>query len=132
VFYVEVGSMEKEGGRARRRLLSLVVLTGLVVFLMAGVALAASPQEIYDHYVATGNLNSYSEADLNAVLTDPTLAVYADQEELNKLKDLILAEDEETQTVFPFTGSQMLLIFGAGVVLVGGGVLLRRGQRKSS
>ena len=124
--------MEKEGGRVRWRLLSLMLLTGLVVFIMAGVALAASPQDIYDHYVATGNVNGYSEADLNAVLTDPTLAQYADPEELNKLKDVIQASDEETRSVFPFTGSQMLLIFGAGVVLVGGGVLLRRGQRKSS
>jgi multisubunit Na+/H+ antiporter MnhB subunit len=131
-YFAEVGTMEKKGGRARRRLLGLVVVAGLVVLLVAGVAFAASPQDIYNHYVATDNLNGYSTADLNAVLTDPTLAQYANQDELNKLKDLIRTSEVETQSVFPFTGFQMLLIVGAGVVLVGGGVLLRRGQRKSS
>ena len=130
---MEVGSMEKDGRRARRRLLSLVLLAGLIVFIMAGVALAASPQDIYNDYAANGKLTvSYSDEDLNAVLTDPTLAQYANQEKLNKLKDVIQTSGEETRSAFPFTGSQMLLIFGAGVVLVGGGVLLRRGQRKSS
>jgi hypothetical protein len=117
----------------RHRVLGLVLATGLLVFLLAGVAMAASPQDIYKDYVTHGKLTvTYTKVELNAVLTDPTLAQYSDQEQLKKLKDVIQTSETETTSTFPFTGSQMLLIFGAGVVLVGGGVALRRGQRKSS
>ncbi len=107
-----------------------LVLVFLLAFMMPGTALAATPQEIYDDYAADGKLDGeYTRAEIEAVFSDPVLAQYGDPDILDRLKNYINASD---RSVFPFTGSQMLMIFGGGVVLVGLGVLLRRGRREES
>ncbi len=113
-------------------LLSVLLAAGLLMLLMVGTALAATPQEIYNDYADNGRLDgNYTQAELQAVLTDPTLAQYANQQVLGSLKELINSSGEEEST-FPFTGAQMAIIAVGGVVLVGGGVMLRRGQKKPS
>ncbi|MBU2601255.1 MAG: hypothetical protein KKA32_03715 [Actinobacteria bacterium] len=109
-----------------------LVLVFLLAFMMAGTALAATPQEIYDDYAADGRLDGdYTRAEIDAVFSDPVLAQYGDPDILDRLKSYVNASDSD-RSVFPFTGSQMLMIFGGGVVLVGLGVLLRRGRREES
>ncbi len=105
-----------------------LVLAFLIAFMMSGIALAATPQEIYDDYAADGKLDGdYTRAEIEAVFSDPVLAQYGDPDVLDRLKSYVNASD---RSVFPFTGAQMLMIFGGGVVLVGLGVMLRRGRRE--
>lgn len=109
-----------------------VALALLFVVVMAGTALAATPQDIYNDYAQDGKLDgTYTQAELNAVLTDPTLAQYGDPAVLDKLKNLIKSSGTD-RTVFPFTGAQMLAILGGGVLLVLLGVFLRRGRSDES
>lgn len=113
-----------------RRLGLGLVLGFLMAFMMAGTALAATPQEIYDDYAADGKLDGdYTRAEIEAVFSDPVLAQYGDPDVLDRLKSYVNSSD---RNVFPFTGAQMLMILGGGVVLVGLGVFLRRGRREES
>lgn len=119
-------------GVGKTRLVVLMLMGGLLVLLMTGTALAATPQEIYDDFAADGDLDgAYTDAELQAVLTDPTLAQYANPTTLGDLTDVINQSDAD-ESEFPFTGAQMLLIGAVGIVLVGGGVFLRRGSKKTS
>ncbi len=118
---------------SRGRLLALAFLSLLALSLLAaGVAMAATSQDIYNDFAADGKLDgTYTDAELQAVLDDPTLAQYADPTVYDQLKDLIRSGsgDSSSRSVFPFTGSQLVFMVGGGVVLVGLGVLLRRGRR---
>jgi hypothetical protein len=114
------------------RLTLIAIMAVLVALLAGGTAWAATPQEIYDDFAADLDLDgTYTDAELQAVLTDPTLAQYGDPDIIKKLTDLI-SRGDASRDVFPFTGAQMLLILGGGLLLVALGVVLRRGRRGES
>ena len=114
----------------RRALLTTLVLA-VMVMAFSGVALAATPMDIYEDYADNSKLDgTYTDAELQAYLGDATLAQYppsaATKAELDTLvKSLLNRERGE----FPFTGMEMALLLVGAVVLVGGGVALRRSSR---
>jgi hypothetical protein len=124
--------MERDSLVRPSRLALMMVVAVLLALLAAGTASAATPQEIYDDFAADLDLDgTYTQAELEAVLTDPTIAQYGDPDIIDKLKDLI-SRGDASRDVFPFTGAQMLLILGGGVALVALGLVLRRGRRGES
>jgi len=104
-------------------LLSLLVIALSLVF--TGVALAATPQDIYNDWAADGDLDgTYTEAELRAYLNDATTHQYGNAQivdSLDRKVNELLTRDE-----FPFTGAQIALIVIAVVALLGGGAALRR------
>ena len=111
-------------------LFAVAVVTLFVVF--SGIALAASPQDIYNAYAAHGKLTqTYTDADLRAYLADATLDQYGDPAILTAL-DGIAQNQLSGRGTFPFTGVQVALLAVVAVGLVGGGVGLRRLSRARS
>jgi hypothetical protein len=111
-----------------------MVLTGALVLalLLAGTALAATPQDIYNDFVTNGTLTgTYTVAELEAFLNDATIIQYANQAVLDQLKNLVQKLlTQETRPVFPFTGFELLLAGLGGAALIGTGLLLRRSRRR--
>lgn len=112
----------------------LLVLLGAALLLMglATTALAATPSDIYNDFAADGDLDgNYTQAELNAVLTDATLAQYADSRVLDELKRRIRTGNPSSTVrgSFPFTGFEMGFAALIAVALVGGGMILRRTGR---
>ena len=116
----------------------IILLTGLVLLLAVSSAALAlggtSPEDIYDDWKANpGTLKgTYTDEQLQAVLTDPTLAQYGDPGILDPLVDYIknlLNPGDPGRPTFPFTGAQMALVAGGAVVLIGLGLVLRRSSR---
>lgn len=106
-----------------KRLLILVLTVGAVMVLFTGVALAATPQNIYDDFAKDGKLDgSYTQAELQAYLHDARIHQYGDPTIIRRLDDLI---NQDTRSTFPFTGFQMMIAGAAALVLIGGGVALR-------
>ena len=110
-----------------RKAVLLVVAVVFLVLALSGVALAASPQEIYDDYAADGKLDGkYTDEELEAYLDDALIDKYGDPAivaELDTLVTSMLGDDHEE---FPFTGSQLFLIALVALAFIGGGVGLRR------
>ena len=106
----------------------LFIATVLVVVgAFAGVALAASPQDIYNDWVADGTLDgTYTDAELQAYLADATLDQYGDPAILTALDAVVRGLIQEDRGEFPFTGVQMGLMALAVAVLLSGGLGLRR------
>jgi hypothetical protein len=103
---------------------ALVILGALAITLMCTtVALAWTPGQIYDDFVAHGKLTRhYTQAELNAYLTDSSLAQYGSTDVKKKLDTLVkelLNRDE-----FPYTGTQIAIASVVVVVLLAGGILL--------
>jgi LPXTG-motif cell wall-anchored protein len=127
---------------------TVLVLTAVVLAIICTVpALAATPQSIYDDFVASGSAETltggpYTVGDLQAYLNDATVHQYGDAAVLTVLDDLVnkvvkymqqgkpfdeaLKLAKQGDRPFPFTGAQIALIAAAGVLLVGLGILLRR------
>jgi hypothetical protein len=110
-----------------------ILFAVLVVALFAafsGIALAASPQDIYNDYLADGKLDgTYTPDELRAYLGDATLDQYGDPALLTALDGI--AQDMLNDTggghgEFPFTGFQLALMALVVVALIGGGFGLRR------
>jgi hypothetical protein len=119
---------EGEGGGIVQRSLILLVGATLLVLSMVALALAATPTDVYNDFAADGDLDgNYTQAELNAVLTDATLAQYGDSGVLDDLKKKI--RGETVRSDFPFTGFELGLAVLGGIVLVGGGIALRRAGR---
>ena len=108
------------------------LLAGAVVllfFAFSGVALAATPQDIYNDYAQDGQLNgTYTDEELQAYLNDAAIHQYGDPAIIAKL-DLLVASMIDRDE-FPFTGAQLALIAVIAVVLITGGIVLRRLTRK--
>jgi hypothetical protein len=103
----------------RVALISLLVV--VIVLTMAGIAQAATPQDIYNDWAADGKLDGhYTDDELRAYLNDATIHQYGITNDLDIIVRKLLTREE-----FPFTGFEMLLAGVAVVVLVGGGVALR-------
>jgi hypothetical protein len=108
----------------------LVILGTLVIALTAGgVAMAGhTPLEIYNDFLADGHLDgTYTTAELKAYLNDSQLHEYYDTSVTDRLDDAV--RELVTRETFPFTGFQLLMAGIAVVVLIGGGIALRRLSR---
>lgn len=110
----------------------LLIILALVVMVMAfsGVALAATPQDIYNDYADNGKLDgTYTNAELNAYLNDATIGQYADAATKGELDALVTSMLNKDRGEFPFTGMELAMLLLGVAVLVGAGVALRRATR---
>jgi hypothetical protein len=110
----------------------IALLAVAFCLLWVAVAYAATPQDIYNDYVANGKLTgTYTEAELQAYLNDATVHQYGDPGRITGLDTLVRKSltTEQRQT-FPFTGAQMLAVALGGLALVSGGVALRRTAKR--
>jgi hypothetical protein len=111
-----------------KKLLILVLGVIAITLLITTVALAFTPQDIYNDYSHNGKLTQhYSDAELRAYLNDATLHQYGKPTIIGRLDDLV--NDLLTRSEFPFTGFQLLIAGIVAVALVGGGITLRRLSR---
>ena len=107
-----------------KRVILLIIGSMLVTLLLTTVAMAWTPQDIYNDFVTNGKLtHEYTQSELRAYLNDSTLAQYADRETKKRLDQAV--SDLVNRNVFPFTGFQIAMGLIVVVVLVGGGVALR-------
>ena len=97
--------------------------------VVTSVALAATPKQIFDDFALNGPFpaGKYSDADLRAYLNDATLHQYENQTTISQLDNLV--NQLLTRETFPFTGFQLMIAGIVAVVLVGGGIALRRLSR---
>lgn len=130
-----------------KKVVVLILMAVVIALVCAVPVLAATPQNIYDDFVASGSAQTltggpYTVAELQAYLNDATIHQYGDPAVLTVLDDLVTkivkymqqgkSFDEALELAkhgdrpFPFTGAQIALIAAAGIVLVGLGILLRR------
>lgn len=117
--------MSSRRPRPARLVLGGAVLMVVLTMVLVAPALAATPQDIYDDYAMDGKLDgTYTDAELQAVLSDPLLAQYADPGTLDKLKELI-RQRLKGRGSFPFTGL-VLPVLISGAVACGLGLALRR------
>jgi hypothetical protein len=112
-----------------RRITLLILGTLIFALVVSGVAVAGyTPQDIYDDFAADGRLDrTYSDAELNAYLNDAQIHEYGDNSVTDRLDDAVL--DLVSRDTFPFTGFQLLMAGIVVVVLIGGGIALRRFSR---
>jgi hypothetical protein len=116
-----------------------ILFAVMVVALFAtftGIALAASPQDIYNDYIADGKLDgNYTPEELRAYLGDATLDQYGDPTILTALDGVaqsMLDGAEQGHGEFPFTGFQVAMMVLVMVALIAGGFGLRRLSRNRS
>lgn len=101
-----------------------------LMLLVVPVALAATPQDIYDDYADNGKLDTtYSQEDLQAYLNDPVFSQYGDPGITSGLDETVSSQ-VTTRSSFPFTGFQLLIIALAAVVLIALGFVLRRQSKR--
>lgn len=120
-----------------RRVILLGAAAALMILVLAVPAMAATPSEIFNDYVADGDLDGdYTDAELRAVLDDAMLEEYGDQAALGDLRNLVrqmlageAAQPSQGRSTFPFTGFEIALALLGSVALIGGGVAIRRSAR---
>jgi hypothetical protein len=107
-----------------KRVILLVLGSLVITLLLTTVAMAWTPQEIYDDFAQNGKLTrDYTDAELRAYLDDATVAMYGDKGIKDRLDDAVM--DLLERETFPFTGFQLMIAGIVVVVLVGGGITLR-------
>jgi hypothetical protein len=121
-----------EEGNMVKRIVLVVLAAMLITLVIAGTALAATPEDIYKDFVDhNGTLTgTYTHEELNAFLNYGPYIAYP-PEGYKDLTKLITEMLEEKTTVFPFTGFQLMIAGIVAVALIGGGVALRRFARSS-
>lgn len=93
---------------------------------LSGVALAATPQQIYNDYDDNGVLDgTYTDAELIAYLNSAYVHQYGNPTVLTEL-DSIVRSILSARDRFPFTGFEIALFVIAAFALVGAGLGLRR------
>ena len=120
----------------RGKLLGAITVALLLVLVFAVVAQAAVSQSTIDAIIQDaqdGTIDgNWSKAQIDAALAylqdNPTYAQYSALEGV--LEDYLasLQDPGEQGGELAFTGGEVLLILAAGAALIGGGVVLRRGQ----
>lgn len=101
-----------------------------MMMLFSGVALAATPTDIYEDYAKDSKLDgTYTDAELQAYLNDATLKQYKHGPIKDELDTLVKTLLNKQRGEFPFTGLEMVMLLLGAVVLVGGGFALRRSTR---
>ncbi len=125
-----------EGGRQMKKVVLLAVAVVALFAAISGVALAVSPQDIYNDYLADGKLDgNYTDDELRAYLGDATLDQYGDPALLTALDGIaqsMLGGAEQGgggHSEFPFTGFQVALMAIVVAILIAGGFGLRRLSR---
>ena len=105
----------------------LLIVVAVVLFLtLSGVALAATPQQIYDDYEDNGVLDgTYTDAELIAYLNSAYVHQYGNPTVLTEL-DTLVRSILSARDRFPFTGFEIALFVIAAFALVGAGLGLRR------
>ena len=120
-----------------KRVTLIAVLAAVLVLALAGIAQAATPQDILDDYLDNGRLDgNYTDEELEAYLNDPIIHAYPNPQvtELDRIVRELLSPPGgggEERDKFPFTGFQMLMAGIVVVALIGGGIALRYANRKS-
>jgi hypothetical protein len=110
-----------------KRLALVVVAATVICLALVSVALAATPQDIYDDWADNGQFDgTYTCEELNTALGDATINQYGDQDIIDALEDLI---NEQCRDEYPFTGFQLTIAGIVAVVLIAGGFALRRYAR---
>lgn len=112
-----------------KRVTFILLGTLILALVVSGVAVAGfTPQDIYNDFLADGDLdNNYTDAELRAYLNDAQVHQYGDKSVIDRLDDKVL--DLVSRDTFPFTGFQLMLAGVVVVVLIGGGIALRRFSR---
>jgi hypothetical protein len=124
----------------RGRILIALAAVGAVVLVTAAAAVAASPRQIYSDLAQHGKLTKhYSAADLRRASKDATLQGYggvgsnvtpagqaAGQGVAGSVSPIAATG---TSGSLPFTGAQLGVFVALGLVLLTGGLLLRRAGR---
>ncbi|MBN1632263.1 MAG: hypothetical protein JW990_21105 [Thermoleophilia bacterium] len=112
-----------------RRATYLAVSVAIFVLICGGVATAgSSPQDIYDDYAVDGVLNNtYTASQLQTCLNDAQLHEYGDPSVTSGLDDAVM--DLMAREVFPVSGFQIAMAVLVVVVLIVGGIMLRRLSR---
>ena len=120
----------------RRGRLIVITLVALAALFVVPSAMAASADDIRDDLADNGVLDgSYTQAEINAFLRDPTQTGYDRQTTppltvLGNQPGSDLAA--EGQGNLPFTGAEVALFAIVGLALLGTGLLLRRTARDRS
>ena len=97
------------------RILLIILVLTVTVMAFSGVALAATPQDIYNDYADNGKLDgTYTDAELKAYLNDATLEQYADTATKSELDTLVTSMLNKIERV-PLHGH------GNGNAVAGGG-----------
>jgi hypothetical protein len=113
-----------------KKALLLVVVTAVLLLTLSGVALAATPQQIYDDYEDNGVLDgTYTDAELIAYLNSAYVHQYGDPTILTEL-DSLVRSILSARDRFPFTGVEITLFVIAALALAGAGLGLRRLARR--
>jgi hypothetical protein len=107
-----------------KRVLILVLGALAITLLMATLAVAATPEDIYNDLIDGKLDGSYTPEELQAYQDDST---YAEYPLPSQPTDPV--EDTVERDTFPFTGFQLMMAGIVAVVLVGGGLTLRRVSR---
>jgi hypothetical protein len=108
--------------------LALIVLGAVLITLaLSSVALAATPQDIYNDYIDNGKLDgTYTQEELEAYLNDATLHAYGHPTAVDEL-DLIV--QEMLREEFPYTGFQIAIAVIVAIALIAGGFAIRHFTR---
>lgn len=115
-----------------RRLLVLIIAVAAISLLTATAALAATPEQIYEDFSTNNGVlsNTYSNADLTAFLNYAPFLAYPPTN-YDTYSDTVRSMLSQERRSFPFTGFQLMIAGIIAVVLVGGGIALRRFARPS-
>ena len=109
-----------------KRILLVVAVAAVFFLALGGVALAASPQTIYNDYEDNGRLDgTYTDAELNAYLNSALVHQYGEPTILTEL-DTLVKRILSARDRFPFTGAEIALMVVGVLVLAGVGLGLRR------
>jgi hypothetical protein len=105
----------------------IAIATVVLVLAISGVALAATPQDIYDDYADNGKLDgTYTDEELQAYLNDSLIDQYGNPDTVAELDALVTRLLTNQDDEFPMTGAQLALIGVGALALVGVGLGLRR------
>jgi len=120
----------------KAKFLGAMTVALLIILVFAVVAQAAVPQSTIDAIIKDaqdGTIDgTWTKAEINAALAfirnNPIYQQYSDLEGVLEEYLASLAAPGEQGGQLAFTGSEVLLILGAGAGLIGSGALLRRRQ----
>lgn len=106
----------------------ILLIAAAVLFVGLGtLAFAATPQDIWEDFNDNGVLDgTYTDAELRAYLNDATLHQYPPDSTKIKTLDTIVRGILTARDRFPFTGTEIALLAVGALVLLAGGLGLRR------
>jgi hypothetical protein len=112
-----------------RRMAFLLLGALLFALTVCGVAVAGyAPQDIYDDYSSDGDLDyTYTDVELRAYLEDGHVHEYGDPSITSDLDQVALSLS--SRDVFPVSGFQIAMAVLVVVILIVGGIMLRRLSR---